>query len=418
MKRGIIMRGMLLWGLMVVAGSTWALPGSLLRDEMPRLQPGGEATSGPMLAKGATVEILERRGGWARVAGAGAEGWVRVLSVRGEPAAQRDVLGETRAVLAGTEARVNPRIVAIAGFRGEEEADFAAGRRALETLAARRLAPGAADAFAAAAGLSRREQACAGGEKDSGGQVGGDVPKGVSLSLMTAWSLDRLGPEHEARIGAHLAARLLTALTPVADDALQAYVNRVGRWLADQAMEDATPWLFAVLEDEGLNAFALPGGYVFLTRGLYRRLADEAELAGTLAREMAKVRARAFIRALRATPLATAGRPRDEASFLAQLLGGGLTVLNRPLPPDSEFAADRQGVLLAARAGYDAYALAGVLQSLGAALASGSRAGLGGGGPPPPELRLARLDETLGRCLEGLPPGIAPNRIHRTGARD
>ena len=418
MKRGIIMRGMLSWGLMLVAGSAWALPGSLLRDEIPRLRPDGEASGGPVLAKGASVEILERRGGWVRVAGAGGEGWVRVLSVRGEPAAQRDVLGETRAVLAGTEARVNPRIVAIAGFRGEEAADFAAGRRALETLADRRLPPGAVEDFAAAAGLSRREPACAGGERDNGGQGGGDVPKGVSLSLMTAWSLDRLGPEHEARIGAHLAARLLTALPPVADDALQAYVNRVGRWLADQTAEDATPWLFAVLEDDGLNGFALPGGYVFLTRGLYRKLADEAELAGVLAREMAKVRARAFIRALRATPPSTAGRPRDEAGFLAQLLGSGLSVLTRPLPPESEFAADRQGVLLAARAGYDAYALGGALQSLGAAQGSGARAGLGGGGSPPPESRLARLDETLGRCLEGLPPGVAPNRIHRTGARD
>lgn len=409
---------MLAWGLMLVSGFVWALPGSLLRDEIPRLRPDGEAPGGPMLAKGATVEILERRGGWVRVAGAGGEGWVRVLSVRGEPAAQRDVLGETRAVLAGTEARVNPRIVAIAGFRGQEEADFSAGRRALEILATQRLAPGAADAFAAAGGLSRREPACAGGEKHDGGQVGGPVPKGVSLSLMTAWSLDRLGPEHEARIGAHLAARLLTALPPVADDALQAYVNRVGRWLADQTAEDATPWLFAVLEDGGLDAFALPGGYVFLTRGLYRRLADEAELAGMLAREMAKVRARAFIRALRAAPMATAGRPRDEASFLAQLLGGGIDVLGRPLPPDGEFAADREGVLLAARAGYDAYALAGVLQSLGAALGSAARAGLGGSAPPPPELRLARLDEALGRCLEAQSPGVAPNRIHRTGARD
>lgn len=370
--------------------------------------------AGPTIARGAGVDIRERRGGWLRVGVGDREGWVRVLSVRGVAAAQRDVLGEAKGVLTRAEARINPRIVAVAGFRGAED-EGAAGRVALAALESYRLAPGMADAFAREGGLIRQGAACAGHVIGKAETPLRNVPKGVTFSLMTAWSLDRLTPDHEARIGAYLAGQLLTMLPPIRNDASQTYVNHVGRWLADQGDDAGQPWLFAVLDDDTIQAFGLPGGYVFLTRGLYRRLADESELAAVLAREIAKARSHALIKALRAgpAPASVAGRPRDEAGFLLQLLGDGAAVLNRPLPAEGEFAADRDGVLLAARAGYDAYALAGVLQSMGELAGDDARASLMRATLPPPERRLARLDEALGECLAATRAGLVPNRYKR-----
>lgn len=414
MMRPIPMRAALLAALFLLAGPVRALPGSLLRDDVLRPEPAMAPASGPAVARGTGVDIRERRGGWLRVATDRHEGWVRVLSVRGEAAAQRDVLGEAKGVLTSAEARINPRIVAVAGFRGIEE-DVTAGRAALEALALYRLARGGADEFARAGGLARRSGDCSAVAARAMEAAPRDIPKGVTLSLITAWSLDRLTPEHEARIGAHLAARLLAVLPPSRDEAVQSFVNRVGRWLADQGGGADLPWLFAVLEDDALNAFSLPGGYVFLTRGLYRRLAGEAELAAVLAREIAKVESHAWIRSLRAEPAprAALGRPRDEAGFLVQLLGEGTASLSRPLSAEVEFAADRAGVLLAARAGYDAYALAAVLQSWGALAGDDARISLMRGTLPPPELRLARLDQSLGECLAATPAGQAPNRFFR-----
>lgn len=402
------------WSLLLfllASGSGRAAPGSLLRDETLRPEPGLEAVGAP-LARGSAVDILERRGGWLRVATEGREGWVRVLSVRGEAAAQRDVLGEAKGVLTRAEPRVNARIVAIAGFRGGEDED-AAGRAALASLESHRLGPGGADAFARAAGLTRQDLNCA-GRPSPDREPPRSLPQGITLSLMSAWSLDRLTPEHEARIGAYLAGRALIARRPVPDGALQDYVNHVGRWLADQGGTAGEPWLFAVLDDDGSQAYGLPGGHVFLTRGLYRRLHDEAELAAVLAREIARLRSHALLRALRANPapVSVAGRPRDESDFLARWLGDGSAALNRPLPAEEEFAADRDGVLLAAQAGYDAYALAGVLQTLGGLAGDVARAGPMHGAPAP-ERRLARLDADLGECLAAARSGRVPNRYQR-----
>src|SRR5438128_1407145 len=95
--------------------------------------------------------------------------------------------------------------------------------------------------------------------------------------------------EEEVRIGRHLAANLLGAAPLVRDEPLQAYVNRVGRWVASQGERPELKWYFGVLETEDVNAWALPGGYVFVTKGLYRLLASESELAGVLGHEIAHV---------------------------------------------------------------------------------------------------------------------------------
>ena len=90
-------------------------------------------------------------------------------------------------------------------------------------------------------------------------------------------------------MGQDFAATLLGAKPLVADPRLQRYVNALGRWLALQTERPDLPWTFGVLDDPGFNAFATPGGYIFVTKGLVMRMHNEAELAGVLAHEIGHV---------------------------------------------------------------------------------------------------------------------------------
>ena len=81
--------------------------------------------------------------------------------------------------------------------------------------------------------------------------------------------------KEEIELGGDVAARLLGAAPLVPNAALQTYVNRVGRWLASQTERPNLPWQFGVLDAPQVNAFATPGGHIFVTRGLLARMKNE-----------------------------------------------------------------------------------------------------------------------------------------------
>ena len=103
----------------------------------------------------------------------------------------------------------------------------------------------------------------------------------VGRDLRTATT--GLDEPEEIAVGREVAGRTLGAAPLVADPELQAYVNRVGRWIAMQTERPDLPWHFGVLDTASVNAFAAPGGYVLVTRGLYEMLDTESQLAGVLA---------------------------------------------------------------------------------------------------------------------------------------
>jgi predicted Zn-dependent protease len=178
--------------------------------------------------------------------------------------------------------------------------------------------------------------------------------------------------KEEIEIGRDMAARLLGAAPLAADDALQRYVNNVGRWLAAQTERPGLPWRFGVLEAPQLNAFATPGGHIFVTRGLVARMANEAELAGVLAHEIAHVLKKHHLKAIQKsaqlelanTVVGTFSRSEGSANRREKLLAAGSELFARGLDKDDELEADRLGVVIAARGGYDAYGLPAVLQTL------------------------------------------------------
>lgn len=389
-----------------------AASGTLLRDESLRQDSGRDARVLALLSRGEAVEILGREGGWLRVGTGQGEGWVRLLSVRGNVSAQTAPMAELRGELSPASQRLESRIVAVAGFRGgeDEERIEAEGRAALARLERFRVPAAEAADIAASLGLAANGAACAAFPAVEMAPRAASSP--VRLSLMSAWLLNRLSPDDEARIGRALAARLLITLPAVEDADLQRYVNRVGGWVAAARGGSAEQnGLFAVLDSDAIQAWSTPGGHVFITRGLYRQLRDEAELAAVLGREIARLADKRLLQELRANS-ATSGRPRDEAAFLRQLLGDGLDALHPPPAAEREYQADLAAVMLAARAGYDPYALAAFLQHLGGLPENDPRLAWMRRAQPRADTRLARLSDSLEECLAGLPAGQSPP-LHR-----
>ena len=176
----------------------------------------------------------------------------------------------------------------------------------------------------------------------------------------------------EIALGEGIASNLLGAAPLLDNPAAQQYVNRVGRWLTLQTERPDLPWQFGVLDDNDVNAFAAPGGYVFITKGLLAQMNSEAELAGVLAHEISHVLRKHHLQAIKKgarTELlsdlaneALKGKGANPA--LNKLVSAGTEVYARGLDKSDEFEADRMGVVIAARGGYDPYGLPAVLQTL------------------------------------------------------
>lgn len=247
-----------------------------------------------------------------------------------------------------------------------------------------------------------------------------------AIGKMLGQAKDTVVPKNEAdeqTIGREWAAMLTGAAPLVADEKLQRYVNKVGRWVAQQSERPQLPWRFGVLESPNVNAFATPGGYVFVTHGLLAQLNSESELAGVLGHEIAHVVRQHHLAAIRKTAgiglgadlLVQFGLSKTEhANASEKLLSGAKEVMLRGLDKSDEYEADRMGVVLATRAGYDPYGLPAVLQTLEAISADDSSVALLFQTHPAPAARLDALQEAVGESLD--PFAAQPQMAERFSA--
>lgn len=153
-----------------------------------------------------------------------------------------------------------------------------------------------------------------------------------------------------------------------ADPELQAYVQRVGARLAANSHRGALEYHFTVLDSPEVNAFALPGGYVYITRGLLAYLNSEAEMAAVLGHEIGHVTARHSVRQISGTRAAQIGYSigsifvpelrSQVGQGLFNVLGGAIT---SGYGREHELEADRLGAEYLARSGYDPQAMLMVL---------------------------------------------------------
>ncbi len=175
----------------------------------------------------------------------------------------------------------------------------------------------------------------------------------------------------EISMGRQYHPKILQQYGKYNDPALQAYVSQVGKKLALFSHRPGLVYRFTVLDSTDINAFALPGGYIYITRGILAYLNTEAELAGILGHEIGHVTARHGVRQQTA---ATAGnicmtigqilvpelRNRAVSDVYGLLSGAFLSGYGR----EHELEADGLGAEYLARAGYDPHAMIDVLKIL------------------------------------------------------
>ena len=157
-------------------------------------------------------------------------------------------------------------------------------------------------------------------------------------------------------------------------EALQAMVANLGNDMASRSERPALPWSFKLVDDPMVNAFALPGGFIFITRGIMAALNSEAELAGVIGHEIGHVTARHAASRMSSQQLQQLGLGVgsvlfSEVASVAGVLSVGLGLLNMRYSRGDESQSDELGVRYMTRAGYDPNALVGVFQTL--ALAGG-----------------------------------------------
>ncbi|HZO01164.1 MAG TPA: M48 family metallopeptidase [Burkholderiales bacterium] len=234
-----------------------------------------------------------------------------------------------------------------------------------------------------------------------------DINKMVDTVKNVGKAVKEIDEPEEIAIGKDVASRLVGAAPLVPNPALQRYVNQVGRWLAAQTERPDLPWQFGVLDHSNVNAFAVPGGTIFITRGLLEKMRSEAELAGVLGHEIVHVLRKHHLKAIqKGAQTALAGDAasvalRDRAGPARdKLISLGTELYSRGLDKSDEFEADRLGIVIAARAGYDAYGLPSVLQTLQAMSAQDSAVALMFKTHPAPGERLDSIGEKMQPVLD------------------
>lgn len=232
------------------------------------------------------------------------------------------------------------------------------------------------------------------------GLVNEDAGRAIAASDNLTNSLKPIGYEEEKSIGgavALLAVSRFGGLDP--DERAQQYVSIVGTAVAQYSDRAAIPYHFAVLASKEPNAFACPGGYVFVTRGLLDSLVDEAELAGVLGHEIAHVSEKHALKLIRKMKL-LGGTAEVTAAYLDAnpdafdkiVQETAKTLFEKGLDKGKEADADRIGTDYAHRLGYDARGLRDFLERLSAKEASAKTMK---STHPPAKDRVAAIDRLL-----------------------
>jgi predicted Zn-dependent protease len=181
--------------------------------------------------------------------------------------------------------------------------------------------------------------------------------------------LSLISEQQEIQMGRQANQDVESSLGLVQNESLQAYVAGIGKTLAARSERPDLPWSFQVVDDPVVNAFALPGGFIYVTRGIMAYFESEAELAGVLGHEIGHVTARHSVNQMSRQQIQQIGLgvgmilSQDVRNY-GDLLSAGLGLLDLKYSRGDETQADELGVRYMTRAGYDPDALLGVFEML------------------------------------------------------
>src|SRR5690606_31426303 len=181
-----------------------------------------------------------------------------------------------------------------------------------------------------------------------------------------------ISESQEIAMGQEAAAQVEASIGVVDDADLNAYVQRVGESLARISERPNLPWRFRVVDDPTPNAFALPGGFIYITRCMLSLIENEAELAGLLGHEIGHVTARHSVQMISRQQLAQIGLIAGmvlvpEIARFGDLAGSGLQLLFLSYSRDAERQADDLGFRYSLERNYDVREMPDIFASLGRA---------------------------------------------------
>lgn len=256
------------------------------------------------------------------------------------------------------------------------------------------------------------------------------VTKKPQLALITE--------EQEVELGQESSQEIARTVGVYEDKKALPMVERIGNQLARESERPGLPWTFQILDDPAVNAFALPGGPVYVTRGMLARMSSEAELASVLGHEVGHVTARHSVNQLSKQELAQLGLTvgaavSETVAGVAGALGAGASLLFLKFSRDAEREADELGLRYASEAGWDGRQMLSMFHTLQRVGESQSGGRLPGwlSTHPDPEDRLASTERLLaehpeaarGRvardeylmAIDGLPFGANPREGYFDG---
>jgi predicted Zn-dependent protease len=172
--------------------------------------------------------------------------------------------------------------------------------------------------------------------------------------------------EEEQKLGEAVSEKIRERYGVVQDPAIHKYVTLVGHVLAQSSSRPGLPWRFIVLDTDGVNALAAPGGLVHITRGALSLMKSEAELADVLGHEIIHVTEKHTIKAIQKGKMVQMGADETVGSsaVFSKLVDKATDVVMAGFGRDEELEADKKGIALASGVGYDPGHLAMVLATL------------------------------------------------------
>ena len=197
----------------------------------------------------------------------------------------------------------------------------------------------------------------------------GKLKKGADKAIDAKQKYDdyNITDQEERQLGEQVSAKLRERFGVFQDAAVTKYVTLVGDALAQGSKRPGLEWTFIVLDTEGVNAYAAPGGFVHITRGLLGLMKSEAELAGVLGHEITHVTEKHTVEAIkRGKGVAIVGEKiPTRADFLARYATVTYErVLDSAYSRDDESEADKIGVQVSNKTGYAPHGLADALQKV------------------------------------------------------
>jgi hypothetical protein len=393
-------------------------------------QPSFESERLQTLQRGESVSITAQVDLWYQLSlPASASGYVRVNDVRLAATGASDGDANLRVLMGEKGGR--GRVTETAGVRGIDESDLKSAsldRTQLAAMDGQRVDAPTAGTYAAEQGWQATSVAYAAEPRPSTsaakksppattrsdavkavgsllGSLGSDLGSKLSATEKVVPKADGELAAEELALGPEIAGRVLGARPLWNEPAAQRRVNLVGRWVASQTSRAGLPWTFGVIDDSEINAFAAPGGYVLVTRGLYELLSNDAELAAVLGHEIGHCVQRDHYNVIHKQEMAAtgkdlalrevAGTSSNRATEFARRYAEehGAVIMLTALDREAEFRADEASQHYLARSGMNPLALYSVLQKLAA---------LGPASPglvqlyrthPPFDARIDRLDQ-------------------------